>query len=93
MELPAVQGPGSVWRYAPIVTQTWDGSQRFTVLNTTRSSIPSTYDDYPGAEYYLPGNAYLPGKAGVVNTYVNYQVWDLTGKLDPRETDPGWGLR
>ena len=92
IELPAVN-TGSGWRYAPIVTQTWNGGQRFTVLNTTTSPIPSTYDDYPGAEYYLPGNAYLPGKAGVVTTYVNYQVWDSTGALDPRETDLWMGLK
>lgn len=91
IELPGVNGD-SGWRYAPIVTQTWDGSQRATVLNTTAGPVPSTYDDYPGAEYYLPGNMYLPGKAGVVTTYVNYLVQDSTG-LTARETDLWMGLK
>lgn len=91
IELPAVH-TDSGWRYAPIVTQTWDASQRYTVLNLTSGPIPSTYDDYPGAEYYLPGNLYLPGQAGVMMAYVDYLVQDLNG-LSPRETDLWMGLK
>jgi len=93
IELPAVQNAKGTWQYAPIVAQTWDGSQRFTLLNQTKSQVPSTYDDYPGYEYYLPGNVYLPGKAGVVTAYVNYLVWDSTGALDYRQTDQWLGLK
>ncbi len=93
IELPAVKNASGTWQYAPIVAQTWDGSQRFTLLNQTKSQVPSTYDDYPGYEYYLPGNVYLPGQAGVVTGYVNYLVWDSTGKLDYRQTDLWLGLQ
>jgi outer membrane lipase/esterase len=92
IELPAVQVAGT-WQYAPIVAQTWDGSQRYALLNQTKSQVPSTYDDYPGYEYYLPGNVYLPGQAGVVTGYLNYQVWDSTGQLDYRQTDLWLGFK
>lgn len=92
IELPAVQVSGT-WQYVPVVAQTWDGSQRYTLLNQTKSQVPSTYDDYPGYEYYLPGNVFLPGKAGVVTGYVNYLVWDSTGALDYRQTDQWLGLK
>jgi uncharacterized protein with beta-barrel porin domain len=92
IELPAVQDSSGKWRYAPTVTQTWDGSQRYTLLNLTNAQVPSTYDDYPGYEYYLPGNVYLPGKAGVVTAYVDYRVQDSTG-LTARETDLWLGLK
>ncbi len=91
IELPAVNAASS-WRYAPVVTQTWDASQRYTVLNLTDGPVPSTYDDYPGAEYYLPGNLYLPGRAGVVTAYVDYLVQDSNG-LSHRETDLWMGLK
>ncbi len=93
IELPAVKNASGTWQYAPIVAQTWDGSQRFTLLNQTTSQVPSTYDDYPGYEYYLPGNVYLPGKAGVVTAYNNYLVWDNNGKLDYRQTDLWLGFK
>jgi uncharacterized protein with beta-barrel porin domain len=92
IELPAVQDSTGTWRYAPIVTQTWDGSQRYSLLNLTTGQVPSTYDDYPGYEYYLPGNVYLPGQAGVVTTYVKYLVQDNTG-LSARQTDLWLGLK
>lgn len=41
IELPAVQTAGT-WQYVSIVAQTWDGSQRFTLLNQTKSQVPST---------------------------------------------------
>lgn len=92
IELPAVKNASGTWQYAPIVAQTWDGSQRYSVLNLTKSQVPSTYDDYPGYEYYLPGNVYLPGQAGVVTAYVNYLVQDNTG-LSARQTDLWLGLK
>ncbi len=91
IELPAIQ-VGQNWLYVPIVTQTWDGSQCYTVLNLTTGTVPSTYDDYPGAEYYLPGNVYLPGKAGVVQAYVDYLVYGNVG-LVARQTDLWMGLK
>jgi len=91
IELPAVQVAGQ-WRYAPVVTQTWDGSQRYTLLNLTNAQVPSTYDDYPGLECYLASNVFLPGRAGVVTTYVDYLVQDKNG-LSPREMDMWLGLK
>ncbi len=91
IELPAVLA-GQTWQYVPIVTQTWDGSQRYTVLNLTTNPVPSTYDDYPGAEYYLPGNVYLPGTAGVIQAYVDYLVYGNVG-LVARQTDLWMGLK
>jgi len=100
IELPAVQVKDAsgnwTWRYAPIVAQTWDGSQRFTLLNQTNSPVPSTYDDYPGFENYSLANVYLPGKAGVVTSYINYWVWDSqsTGTTPTaREMDMWLGLK
>ena len=96
IELPAVNTSSKPsapnWRYAPIVTQTWDGSQRYSLLNLTSGQVPSTYDDYPGYEYYLPGNVYLPGQAGVVTAYVDYLVQDKTG-LSARQTDLWLGFK
>jgi uncharacterized protein with beta-barrel porin domain len=96
IELPAVNTSSDptnpTWTYAPVVTQTWDGSQRYTLLNLTSGKVPSTYDDYPGYEYYLPGNVYLPGQAGVVTSYVNYLIQDNTG-LTARQTDLWLGLQ
>jgi outer membrane autotransporter protein len=92
IELPAVKDALGKWKYAPIVAQTWDGSQRYSLLNLTTGQVPSTYDDYPGYEYYLPGNVYLPGKAGVVTTYVSYLVQDSNG-LSARQTDLWLGLK
>jgi uncharacterized protein with beta-barrel porin domain len=91
IELPAVL-VDQIWQYVPIVTQTWDGSQRYTVLNLTTGTVPSTYDDYPGAEYYLPGNVYLPGTAGVIQAYVDYLVYGNVG-LVARQTDLWMGLK
>jgi uncharacterized protein with beta-barrel porin domain len=92
IELPAVQNASGAWQYAPIVIQTWDGSQRYSLLNLTQAQVPSTYDDYPGYEYYLPGNVYLPGQAGVVTSYVSYLVQDSTG-LTARQTDLWLGMK
>ncbi|MBL8291686.1 MAG: hypothetical protein JNN08_07615 [Bryobacterales bacterium] len=94
VELPAVptgDGNGTM-RAVPVVSQTWDGSQRFTVLNQTSKTVPSTYDLYPGNEVYFAANVYLPGKAGVLTSYIDYGIFDGTGTLNPRQTDLWLGL-
>ena len=73
----------------PLVTQNWEGSQRFTVLNLTGKAIPSVQTNYPGGEAYFAQNVFLPGQAGVWQTNENYTVWDASGALDARSTD-GW---
>ncbi|QDU63081.1 FG-GAP repeat protein [Planctomycetes bacterium Pan216] len=75
----------------PLVTQTWDGSQRFTVLNLTGEVIPSVATNFPFGEAYYAQNAYLPGEAGVWQSFDNYTVWDnsYAQNLRPRPND-GW---
>lgn len=82
VELPATGANGDK---IPLVTQTWgaDGIQRFTILNKLSGVVPSTVDDYPGAEYYFPGNAYLPGKAGVWTSFKDFTVFDSASTIDP----------
>ncbi|MGB6976472.1 MAG: hypothetical protein WBE18_03335, partial [Gammaproteobacteria bacterium] len=77
----------------PLVVQTWDGSQRFTVINKADDAIPSTQDQYPGNEYYFASNVFLPNKAGVVTSYKDYRIYDGTGKLNPRQSDIWLGLK
>ncbi|MBL8236075.1 MAG: hypothetical protein JNM66_01545 [Bryobacterales bacterium] len=87
VELPSFTNSASKPQPVPLVVQTWDGSQRFTLLNRTAKPFPSAYDLYPGNEVYFAANAYLPGLAGVLTSYVDYTIFDGTGKLNPRQTD------
>ncbi|MGB6976632.1 MAG: hypothetical protein WBE18_04160 [Gammaproteobacteria bacterium] len=91
----------------PLVIQTWNGDQRYTLLNQTDDVIPSTQDQYPGNEYYFASNAYLPKMAGVITSYKDYTIFDdvtetgvvpnnsssLVHYLNPRQTDLWLGLK
>lgn len=83
--------PGTTTPY-PLVTQTWDGSQRYTILNNLTKLVASTTDDYPGFEYYFLGNTYLPGTAGLMTPFTNYLVWDNASTDSPRNPDNWLGL-
>ena len=89
IELPADPATGQP---IPLVTQTWDSSQRFSILNLTSRLVPSTVDEYPGNEVYFAGNAYLPGQAGVWTSFKNYTVFDSNG-LSYRRPDTWLGLQ
>lgn len=87
VEIPVQVSANGTYSPYPLVRQTWDGTQRYSVLNLTAQVIPSSYDVYPGAEVYLAANAYLPGKAGVLSSYDDYRIYDGTATLNPREPD------
>jgi hypothetical protein len=90
VELPTYDNGNKLY---PLVVQTWDGNQRYTVINKADAAVPSTQDQYPGSEYYFAGNVYLPNKAGVITAYNNYRIYDSTGKLNPRQSDIWLGLK
>ena len=94
VELPAYEDPPSSGTYKtyPLVIQNWDATQRYTVINQANDVIPLSQTDYPGQEKYLASNTFLPGKAGVLPSYVEYQVYDNIG-LDPRQPDLFVGLK
>ena len=90
----------------PVVIQTWDDDQRYTLLNQTDGLIPSTQDQYPGNENYFASNAYLPSSAGVINSYKDFTIFDnltengITNNagqavhyLTPRQSDIWLGLK
>ena len=83
----------------PLVTQTWDGYQRFTAINSLPGRVvPSTMDQYPGSEVYFAGNAFLPGMAGVWSAVKDYTVFDgkstgtASDQLSYRRPDTWLGL-
>jgi hypothetical protein len=91
VELPAYRD-GRTYKFYPLVIQNWDATQRYTVINQTNNVIPMAYTDYPGQEKYFASNTFLPGKAGVLPAYSQYEVYDDVG-LDPRQTDLFVGLK
>ncbi|RJR40958.1 MAG: hypothetical protein C4567_10185 [Deltaproteobacteria bacterium] len=91
VELPAYHN-GRAYKFYPLVIQNWDATQRYTVINQTNNVIPLSLTDYPGQEKYFASNTFLPGKAGVLPAYKNYQVYDNTG-LEPRQPDLFVGLK
>jgi hypothetical protein len=91
IELPAYEEGGGYKTY-PLVIQNWDAIQRYTVINEADDVIPLSYTDYPGQEKYFASNTFLPGKAGVLPAYVEYEVYGNIG-LTPRQTDLFVGLK
>ncbi|MHC9538736.1 MAG: hypothetical protein AB9903_04385 [Vulcanimicrobiota bacterium] len=92
VEIPYPPVPGSIDQAGqqapcPLVMQTWDGDQRFVILNLTGQAIPSTTDDYPGLEYYYMGNTYLPQMAGILQFNKNYAINDNVQPAHMRASD------
>lgn len=92
VELPAYQQDGT-WKMYPLVRQTWDGTQRFTVINQTDNIVSEVHTSYPGDENYYPGTVFLPDSAGVLTSGENYTIYDGTATLRPREPDIWFGLK
>jgi hypothetical protein len=94
IELPAYDAGAGNWKRYPLVTQTWDDTHRYTLINTMTQVVPSTYDLYPGSEVYFASNAYLPQKAGVIPAYKDYGIYDSSSPNPTfRQTDLWLGLK
>ncbi len=98
VEIPYPPVPGTTDQVGaqspcPLVMQTWDGEQRFVILNLTSQVIPSTTDDYPGLEYYYMGNSYLPQMAGILQFNKNYAIDDNVQPAHMRASDCWLGYR
>lgn len=98
VEFPAVlDSTGKAVQPFPIVVQTWDDSQRFTVLNKfpedSDDLVAAVITDYPGLEWYNLANVFLPGKAGVVTSQEHYTVDDNITPQNDRQSDMWLGFR